>query len=153
MKYPSFFASSWTLIRISSHLNLCKADGSWSGGQSCLSGTSGLAGSSPTLACSFQRNKCNYFPRSLVKMQYCHDCSEPPWPRGSVLSFRLTLRIMCHLIHLTILRKFSWPSFAYMSRNVAWRPIYSFIQNLCCPAPCAWPDDLWINYADSVSLN
>ena len=31
---------------------------------------------------------------------------------------------VCHLIHLIILRRFSWPSLAYMCTKVAWGPIH-----------------------------
>ena len=54
----------------------------------------GIAGSSPTLAVRFQRNKM-FLPRWLVKIQYC---GEPPWPRGSLLGLRppgLKFRILC----------------------------------------------------------
>ena len=66
----------------------------------------------------FQRNK-NVSSPSTCESQYC---GEPPWPRGSVLGLRppgLEFRILCHLIHLTILRRFSWPSLAYMCTKVA----------------------------------
>ena len=56
---------------------------------------------------------------STCESQYC---GEPPWPRGSVLGLRppeFEFRIMCHLNHLTILRRFSWPSLAYMCTKVA----------------------------------
>ena len=48
---------------------------------------------------------------SLVKIQYFE---EPPGPSGR----------QCHLIHLIILRTFSWPSSAYMCTKVAWNLIH-----------------------------
>ena len=51
-----------------------------------------------------------FLPLSLVKIQYC---GEPPSPRGSVLGLRPP-RGQCHLTQLTILKRFSWPSLAYM---------------------------------------
>ena len=58
---------------------------------------------------------------STCESQYC---GEPPWPRGIVLGLRPP-RIsnpvsggQCHLNHLTILRRFSWPSLAYMCTKV-----------------------------------
>ena len=70
---------------------------------SCLLGKSEIAGSNPTLAFKFQRNKM-FLPCSFVKIQYS---GEPQWPRGSVLGLRppgLKFRIMClegsvNLIH------------------------------------------------------
>ena len=60
---------------------------------------------------------------STCESQYC---GEPPWPRGSVLGPDRQSSIsnpvsggQCHLNHLTILRRFSWPSLAYMCTNVA----------------------------------
>ena len=50
----------------------------------CRLGKSEIAGSNPTLAFKFQRNKM-FLPRSLSKIKYCW---EPPWSRGSVLSLR-----------------------------------------------------------------
>ena len=44
---------------------------------------------------------------STCESQYC---GEPPWPRGSVLGFRISNPVsggQCHLNHLTILRRFS----------------------------------------------
>ena len=62
--------------------------------KSSLLGKSEIAGSNPSLAFKFQRNKM--FPhRSLVKIQYC---GELPCPRGSVLGLRspgLLFRILC----------------------------------------------------------
>ena len=80
---------------------------------SCLAGKSEIAGSSPTLASKFQRNK------RFVNTQYC---GEPP--RRSVLGLRLPgpeLPIMCSggQCHLTILKRSSWPSLAYMCTKVA----------------------------------
>ena len=52
-------------------------------------------------------------------------CGEPPWPRSSVLDLRppgLEFLILCledSVNHLTILRRFSWPSLAYMCTKVA----------------------------------
>ena len=70
----------------------------------------------------FERNK-NVSSPSTCESQYC---GEPPWPRGSVLGLRppgLEFRILsggqCHLNHLTILRRFSWSSLAYMCTKVA----------------------------------
>ena len=54
---------------------------------------------------------------STCESQYC---GEPPWPRGSVLDLGpsgLEFRILC-LNHPTILRRFSWPSLAYMCTKV-----------------------------------
>ena len=53
-----------------------------------------IAGSNPTLAFKFQRNKM-FLPRSHIKIQYC---GEHPGPKGSVLGFRppgLEFRILC----------------------------------------------------------
>ena len=52
---------------------------------------------------------------STCESQYC---GEPPWPRGSVLGLRPPGG-QCHLNYLTILRRFSWPSLAYMCTKVA----------------------------------
>ena len=49
---------------------------------------------------------------STCESQYC---GEPPWPRGSVLGLRLPgLEFWILCLHLTILRRFSWPSLAHM---------------------------------------
>ena len=63
------------------------------------------------------------FHSSTLKIIYC---GELPWPKGSVLDFRapgLEFRIMCdwqcHLIHITILWRFSWPSLTNMCTHVA----------------------------------
>ena len=63
---------------------------------------------------------------STCESQYCE---ETPWPRGCVLGLRPPgheFWIMwgggggqCHLNHLTILRRFSWPSLAYICTKVA----------------------------------
>ena len=69
-----------------------KCGGSWC--NSCLLGKSEIAGSNPTLAFKFQRNKM-FLHRSLANIQYC---GEPPWPIGSVLGLRppgLEFRILC----------------------------------------------------------
>ena len=53
-----------------------------------------IAGSNPTLALKFQRNKL-FLPRSHVKILYC---GEPLWPRSGVLGLRppgLEFRILC----------------------------------------------------------
>ena len=70
---------------------------------------------------SFKETKKNVSSplRLLVKIQYC---GEPPLPRGSVLGLRppgLEFRLLvsggqCHLI---ILRRFSWPSLAYVQKG------------------------------------
>ena len=106
---------------------------------SCLLGKSDIASSNHALAFKLQRN-------SLVQTQYC---GKPPWPRGSVLGLRppgLECRIMClkcHRIHLTILRRFSRSSLAYMSTKVA--PIHciafhlfhaKFSDNFCIGFAC-----------------
>ena len=79
-----------------------------------------------------QRNKM-FLLRTLIKIHYC---GEPQWPRGSVLGLRplgLEFRILClggggggqcHLIHPTIVRRFSRPILAYMCTKVAWNPNY-----------------------------
>ena len=69
---------------------------------------------------SFKERKC-FFLRSLVKIQYC---GEPPWPRGNGIGLippgpKFRILCQCHLIHLTNLRRFSWPSLAYMCTKVA----------------------------------
>ena len=61
-----------------------------------------------------QVSKKIFLPCSLVKIQYC---GEPPWPKSSVLGISppgLEFRITCHLINLTISRRCSWSSLAYM---------------------------------------
>ena len=61
---------------------------------------------------------------STCKTQYC---GELPWPRVGVLGLRptgLEFRILCLEDHLTILRRFSWPSLAYMCTKVALSPIH-----------------------------
>ena len=103
-------------------------------GWSCLIWKSEIAGSTPAQAIKFQRNKM--FPRSLVKMQYC---GEPPWPGGSVLPQTARTRIsnpvsggQCHLIHLTILRRFSLPTLAYMCTKVIQNPINVILFHFVC---------------------
>ena len=98
-----------------------------------------VAGSNPALAFKFEMNKM-FLPCSLLSIPYC---GEPPWPRSSELGLK-TVRVrisncvsggQCHLIYLTILRRFSWHSLTYMCMKVAWYPIhfisfihYKFIQ-------------------------
>ena len=53
---------------------------------------------------------------STCESQYC---GEPPWPRGSVLGLRPVSEGQCHLNHLTIFRRFFWPSLAYMCTKMA----------------------------------
>ena len=67
-----------------------------------------------------------FLPCSLAQIQYC---GEPLSLRSSVLGLRppgLEFRILCwrqcHLIHFTILRRFSWPNLAYMCKKLAWSP-------------------------------
>ena len=113
------------------------------------------AGSSLALALMFQENKM-LLARSLVKIQYC---GESPWPRGSVLGLRppghefwiLCLYRQCHLIHLTILRRFSWPSLAYMCTKVPKTTFISFhlyYENLIyvCTQYVKWqsPESSWV---------
>ena len=53
-----------------------------------------IAGSNPTLAFKFQRNKM-FLPRSLVKRKYC---GEPPLPKVSMLDLTppgLEFRVLC----------------------------------------------------------
>ena len=60
----------------------------------------------------------NVSSSSTRKTQYC---GEPPWQRGSVLGLRpsgFEFRILCHLTHLAILGRFSWPSLAYKCTKV-----------------------------------
>ena len=67
--------------------------------------------------------------RSLGKIQYC---GEALWPKGSVLDIRpsrlefqiMCLRGQCHLIHLTILGRLSWPSVAYMCTKMVWKTLH-----------------------------
>ena len=62
---------------------------------------------------------------STCESQYC---GEPPWPRGSELArARISSPVSgrpCRLIHLTILRRFSWPNLAYMYTKVSWSPVH-----------------------------
>ena len=89
-----------------------------------LLGKSEITGLNPSLAFEFQRNILS-LPRLLVKIHYGGD---PLWPKGSVLEFwKPVSGGPCHSIHLTILRRFSWPSLAYMYTKVAQTPIHSFI--------------------------
>ena len=88
----------------------------WCSGLSCLLGTSENPGSNPALAFKFQRNWM-FIPCSLVKIQYCGD---PSWSKSRELGFRpYVSEGQYHLMHLTILRIFSWPSLAYMCTKVA----------------------------------
>ena len=64
----------------------------------------GIAGSNPTQTFKFQINKM-FLPCSLVKIRYCGE------PNSVSIG-------QCHLIHLTILRRFSWPSLAYVCTKV-----------------------------------
>ena len=66
----------------------------WCTVSSCLLGKSEIAGSNPTLAFKFQRNKI-FLPRLLVMIQYC---GKSPWLRGSLLVLRppgREFRILC----------------------------------------------------------
>ena len=74
--------------------------------------------------------------RSPVKIQYC---GELPWPRGSVLGLRppgLELQILClegshsHRIHLTVVRRLSWPCLAYRWTNKSGLKPNSFIHSI-----------------------
>ena len=67
-----------------------------------------IAGSNPTLAFKFQRNKI-FLPRSLVMIQYCGEaCSASDHHAG------LESGGQFHLINLTIIRRLSWHNLAYM---------------------------------------
>ena len=61
----------------------------------------------------FRRNKM-FLIRSLVNTK---NCGESLWPRVQIVKARISNPVsggQCHLIHLTILRRFTWPSLAYM---------------------------------------
>ena len=69
------------LIYLVLHITSIPGREAWCSGSSCLVGQAKIKDLDPTLAFQFQRNNM-FFPRSLVKIQYC---GEPPWPRGSEL--------------------------------------------------------------------
>ena len=88
-------------------------------------------------------------------------CGEPSWPRGSVLGLRppgLEFQVLCledstsHLNHLTSLRRFCWPSLAYICTKMSKSPILFIcvmdltpIWFLSRNTPCsinAWPPRL-----------
>ena len=72
-------------------------------------------------------HSCLKETKCLVKIEYC---GEIPRLRGSMFGFRLEFCIMCHLIHLTILRRYYWPSLAYMCTKVTWNLIRFISRNI-----------------------
>ena len=96
-----------------------------------------IAGSNPAPAVRFQRNKtnsssltskdsilwgayrevaCSASDRQESNLESCD------WGGGGE---------QCHLIHLTILRRFSWPGLACMCTKMAYTPIQCFFANRC----------------------
>ena len=89
----------------------------------------GDRGLAPLLAFKFQGKKM-LVPRPLVNIKYC---GEPLWPRDRVRPQTTGTRIsspvsggQCHLIHLTIPKRFSRPNLAYKLCAQRW-PITPFI--------------------------
>ena len=68
--------------------------------------------------------KQNVLPRSLIKIQYCWRASVTERQRARPQTARAQIlnpvsEGQCYLINLTILKRFSWPSLAYMCTNMA----------------------------------
>ena len=109
-RFNFFFPKCFFSLSLIRFFPIYKRAGTWCSGWSFLLGKSEIAGSSPALAFKFQRNKM-FLPRSLVKIQYC---GEPPWETARARISNSESGGQSPLIHLTILRRFSWPSLAYM---------------------------------------
>ena len=79
---------------------------------SCLLWKSEMAGSNPTLFFCFQRNKM-FLLRSLVKFNIVGSLRDGEIA-CSASDRQGSSGGLCHLIHLNILKRFTWPSLAYM---------------------------------------
>ena len=67
-----------------------------------------------------------FFPHPRVKLSIVGSLRDRERARSQTARARISNPVsggQCHLIHRTILRRFSWPSLAYMCTEVASSPI------------------------------
>ena len=130
LKDPIWHSSEWQIGSFSSEATTCSKISMISGARTrthtcmigeavrrCLLGKSEIAVWNASLAFKFQRNKM-FLLRSLIKIQYCERQRARPQTARAPISNHMSGG-QCHLIHFTILRRFSWPSSAYMCTKVA----------------------------------
>ena len=85
---------------------------------------------------------CDHFRRFAT---FCDNLRSFVTVREHLRSFFLLSLLHCHFIHLTILRRLSWPSLAYMCTRVVYNPIhFIFIYKIGRERPVIWLLSGWI---------